>query len=575
MGNAQSETTQHNNAQNSNAQNSNAQSANAAVAVELIAAIARDDSDAMWALISNGPKTGTGTGTGPGPGPKRPENVNINVNAPVTQSGATLLHIAAAHDSSKVVRFLLRKGADVEARTAQGHTPLHIAAQKDSEAVATRLLREGGAKIAAVTNTGFTPMHIAAENDAERVAALLMRSGANKRALTALGGETPLHIAVRRGAERVAIMLIAALRAADVDEVDSFGDTPLHLAAQFNAVAVATKLLDAGANVDAVAAPMVKMDDSGHTPLHTAAEHNAQDVAALLIQRGASTKVTSSRKETPIDAATRAGHADMVRVIQRATQRENTRRACRASLRSRNGVGWRVDDAAESATTTTVVASVADAQRHLFTRRRESDDDDDDDDAADNNVITSRLHHLGFTTTHVGDANRDASACESRTDRTRCHASAPACAWNADADACATTTLPRRRFDNVVSGIVDRELVMALYCFLFADRRSEFAVFTYSPLDGRRRSDIDATSIMGEFGVRRRFTQETRDIFARAVADVKAATNDAPVPPNVRSQLAAITIVPLREDVAVADVYDWVHAALADIDATINQHSTQ
>jgi len=73
---------------------------------------------------------------------------------------------------------------------------------------------------------------------------------------------TPLHDAVRTGSEDTVRRLIDA--GADVNAVDEDGRTPLHDAARTSSGYTIRKLIDAGADVNAV-------DKDGRTPLHDAA----------------------------------------------------------------------------------------------------------------------------------------------------------------------------------------------------------------------------------------------------------------------------------------------------------------
>ena len=60
----------------------------------------------------------------------------------------TPLHLAAQGGKEQVVRLLLEKGADIEARDRTQQTPLHYAAYSGSEKL-VRLLLEKGADIEA------------------------------------------------------------------------------------------------------------------------------------------------------------------------------------------------------------------------------------------------------------------------------------------------------------------------------------------------------------------------------------------------------------------------------------------
>jgi ankyrin repeat protein len=70
---------------------------------------------------------------------------------------ATLLHDAVGRNQLDVAKYLLDKGADVNAVTTDGLTPLHMASQNGNIEM-TKLLLERGAKINALDAKGWTPL---------------------------------------------------------------------------------------------------------------------------------------------------------------------------------------------------------------------------------------------------------------------------------------------------------------------------------------------------------------------------------------------------------------------------------
>merc|ERR1719192_2325497 len=68
----------------------------------------------------------------------------------------TALHIAAEKDLLKAAKWLINKGADLEAKDMDGETPLHYTAKGDSVDVA-RLLINRGAKVDAQDRLGEHP----------------------------------------------------------------------------------------------------------------------------------------------------------------------------------------------------------------------------------------------------------------------------------------------------------------------------------------------------------------------------------------------------------------------------------
>ncbi|WP_083855303.1 ankyrin repeat domain-containing protein [Thermaerobacter subterraneus] len=111
----------------------------------------------------------------------------------------------------------------------------------------------------------------------EEVLALLAAQPGLAR-VTAATGMTPLHHAARHGWAGVAQRLLDL--GADPDAVNRWGLVPLHYAARYGHGAVVELLLDRGARPDVAAA-------GGQTPLDWAIVFGHPQVARLLVERGA------------------------------------------------------------------------------------------------------------------------------------------------------------------------------------------------------------------------------------------------------------------------------------------------
>ena len=97
------------------------------------------------------------------------------------------LHLAALFNHEKLMKALLKAGANPDALDGLGFTPLHYA----SGVQVARLLLEEGAHVNAPSNTGLTPLHLAFTGN---IARLLLARGA-KMTEKDKWGNTPLHIA--------------------------------------------------------------------------------------------------------------------------------------------------------------------------------------------------------------------------------------------------------------------------------------------------------------------------------------------------------------------------------------------
>ena len=121
--------------------------------------------------------------------------------------GWTPLHLASHFGRADVVRILINKGAEVEARSANAmaNTPLHAAAAGRSVEVA-RLLMERGASPNARQNGGWTPLHAAAQNGDADFARALVDAGADVN-IRADNQQTPLDLALTRSQQAMVELL--------------------------------------------------------------------------------------------------------------------------------------------------------------------------------------------------------------------------------------------------------------------------------------------------------------------------------------------------------------------------------
>jgi ankyrin repeat protein len=221
----------------------------------------------------------------------------------------TPLHLAA-QSNENMVKLLLSKGAEVDAKDDDGMTPLHMAAWKGEKAVVALLLSHG-AEVNAGNKHGTTPLHYAADFDgykdlADRkgVVELLVSHGAEVNAKDNIG-LTPLHEAAFEGNKAVVELLLA--RGADVNAKNDKDSTPLHLAAEYGCKVVEL-LLAHGAQVTA-------KDKFGATPLHCAARGGHKDVAELLLSNKADINAKDGDGNTPLHRAASSGVGNVMNLL--------------------------------------------------------------------------------------------------------------------------------------------------------------------------------------------------------------------------------------------------------------------
>ena len=110
----------------------------------------------------------------------------------------SILHGAVMSESEELIKFLIKNGADVNAKNDEGITPLHIVLYPEI----AQILIAHGAVINAVSKNGDTPLHVmAAEGDQTLdVVELLLENGADK-SIKDKQGKTAFDIAKSRDEE--------------------------------------------------------------------------------------------------------------------------------------------------------------------------------------------------------------------------------------------------------------------------------------------------------------------------------------------------------------------------------------
>ena len=108
-----------------------------------------------------------------------------------------------------VVKLLVSKGADINAKSKDGRTPLHLAIAFDRSSGAVEMLRlllARGADVNTRDKLGDTPLHTAASAGNTDIVEALVSGGANVNA-TDRNGDTPLKVAIAGSRKDIAEVL--------------------------------------------------------------------------------------------------------------------------------------------------------------------------------------------------------------------------------------------------------------------------------------------------------------------------------------------------------------------------------
>lgn len=234
-------------------------------------------------------------------------DMKMSVNS-VDNSGETALHIASKNQNMEIIKFLLGKGANIQAKTTDKRTPLHYAtaSEKCSIEVVEYLISKG-AKMEVLDSNDEAPIEAAIINGRMDIFNVFIK---NKLDITGVPfGYNLFRRAV--GLNRVDFMKRICELGADycVDMISaSQGGTFLHMAAGHGNYEAAEFLIKDGIFIDM---PMY----DGQTPIFLACSQGHYDVVELLIKSGSKVDWKDFSGKTPLDYALKEGRMDVARLL--------------------------------------------------------------------------------------------------------------------------------------------------------------------------------------------------------------------------------------------------------------------
>ncbi len=222
------------------------------------------------------------------------------------------IHDAAGQGDLATIRTLLSESPDlVQSKDERGGTPLHSSSFGGHLEVVKFLLQKG-ADIEAVNGRGFTSLQLAAYGGHRDVVQYLLEKGADINAVNKQMDMTALDFAflkeLQAGKLDIAPFLIDKGANFDVNEKNQFGYTALDMAIVFGHTEAAEYLLGFGPDI-------ATLRKDGKTPLINAIFRGRPEIAKLLIENGADVDTPDDVGQPPVFWAVKRGLADILQIL--------------------------------------------------------------------------------------------------------------------------------------------------------------------------------------------------------------------------------------------------------------------
>ncbi|XP_077300968.1 uncharacterized protein LOC143921515 [Arctopsyche grandis] len=219
----------------------------------------------------------------------------------------TYLILAAKNGSRKIIRYLIRQGADVNLENDFKENALHhyIKYNEIVDDIIIKALIEKGINVDSKNYYGKTPLHLAVKNKHLNIVKVLLDNEASVEAVDD-NLDTPLHCASVFSDADIAIVLIE--KGASIECKNADGDTPLHIASIFGNTHVMKVLIDKNADINSI-------NNSGDTPIQNATIRGKSDAVEFLIKKGANISIKGYRGQTPLHRAVIDTHLNIVKLL--------------------------------------------------------------------------------------------------------------------------------------------------------------------------------------------------------------------------------------------------------------------
>ncbi|CAA6809506.1 MAG: InterPro IPR002110 COGs COG0666 [uncultured Sulfurovum sp.] len=220
------------------------------------------------------------------------------------EEGWTPLIFSCLIRDKKIIKFLLDNGADIEAEGKNGWTALIYSSMQGHKEV-VKLLLDNGADIEAKSEKGLTALIYSSSEEDKEVVKLLLEYGADIEAKSEKG-LTALIYSAGNGHKEVVKLLLE--NGADIEAKDKNGWTALIYSSGNGHKEVVKLLLEYGADIET-------KDESRWTALIASSWQGHKEVVKLLLEYGADIEAKSEKGLTALIYSAGNGHKEVVKLL--------------------------------------------------------------------------------------------------------------------------------------------------------------------------------------------------------------------------------------------------------------------
>ena len=237
-------------------------------------------------------------------------NSGMGVNI-INFKGITALIASIEYEQFETVKYLVEEGADVNYPTQDDYrsTPLCMAALTGNEKILKYLIKNG-AQVDKKSKMGATPLLVASRFGFTEIVAILIKKGADV-SITDINGCTALMNASMENHSDIAKLLID--KATDIDAVDKYGADALFWATLEGNSEIVSYLISEGADVNSPAGSSI-----GRTALMYAAEKGYTEIVRELLETDVNLHVRSKDSKTALNFALDNNHQEIAVMLKLA-----------------------------------------------------------------------------------------------------------------------------------------------------------------------------------------------------------------------------------------------------------------